>query len=209
MYNYWDEEARARFPDRVVNIKMQKEWQQEQDAVALTDTSVAVILNGEKRGTDPNSTTTAPNSGGDAVKILSTIDKLGSSSKGGKPLSPKLKDLEDVAIAIELLMITRRSQQGNTSHSAPILTLEQFVRKRCPELTLYASDEQYKGESVESQLQGARWQGPDISVATDRWKRLHKIETHRTWRNRAIFVAKGAVTGLLLSVVGILLQGTR
>ena len=209
VYNYWDKEAGERYPDRVVHIKAQRECQREQEAVALTDAAVAVILRDTVHGTDKNETSGRAIDSSGAMATLTTIDELGSSSEGKTHVSSKLKKLEDSAIAIELLILARKSEQEHASQNVPIPTLERFVRERCPELVLYTSEERHAGESIESQLQGARWQGPEISQAMDRWERVHKKVTRRRWKNRVIFLAKGAAAGLLLSVAGTLLQGTR
>lgn len=202
VYNYWDVNAKTRYPDHILNMKTKRELQQKQNSMALTDASVVAILHDEKYGTIQNESASITNSS-DVMKILATIDGLNPLNRGRKQLSPTFKYLEEVSVAIELLMIVKQSKQEHPYINIPVPTLERFIRRRCPELTLYTSEEQYAGESVETQLRIANWKGPEISHAMNRWTRIQEKETYRTWRNRAFFVA----TGVFLSIAGSMLQG--
>ena len=123
-----------------------------------------------------------------------------------KDNSTSFKQLEDVIVAIELLMIMQQDQQSTatSTHDDDALrqTLEQFIKNRYPTLTLYTSDEQYKDESVESQLKNAKWKELEYTDALNRWTHVHEKETYRTWRNRSLIVA----SGILLSIAGSLLR---
>merc|ERR1739849_44272 len=91
------------------------------------------------------------------------------------------------------------------SDDVPVSTLERYVRRLCPELILYISEEEYAGESIEAQLQSAGWKGPEILEAMAKWEQLRSKETRRTWKKRALVVAMT----LLLPAAGIVLQGAR
>ncbi|KAL7535109.1 hypothetical protein ACHAXR_010139 [Thalassiosira sp. AJA248-18] len=189
VYNYWDGKTDTRNPDHVLTIKSKHDLQQQQNSMVLADASVALILQNEKHDSTEQR---------DMVKVLATIDEL--NSKARKQPSPTFKYLEDVSVAIELLMIMKQFREDHAT--IDVQTLEQFIFSRCPGLTLYTSDEQYDGESVESQLHIANWKEPKISHAIERWNHIHEKETYRTWRNRAIFVA----SGVFLSIAGAMLQ---
>jgi len=185
VYNYWDVNTRKRYPDHIVNIKTREELQHNQDSMALTDASVAVILQDDSG----------------IMKILASIDAMNPQSKRRKQSLPKFKDLKEVSVAIELLMTVKGSKQEQPEN-VQVPDLEQFIRKRCPGLVLYASEEKYRGESVESQLNTVNWEGPDASDAMRRWTEIREGETRRTWRNRGMVVA----TGVLLAIVGSIFQ---
>jgi len=205
VYNFWDENAKSRYPEHILNIKSKKELQRRQDLMALTDASIAVILHDEKCGTyqHDDSASAANRSSDDLMKIVTTINKLSSSNKGRKQLS--VKSLEEVSVAIQLLMILNQSKQDHPTTDTVSITLEKFIRKRCPEITLFTSEEHYDGESFESQLRIANWKGPELSHAMHRWKQVYGNEVHRTWKNRAFIVA----TGMILAVAGSILRGSK
>lgn len=191
VYNYWDANTRKRYPDHIVNIKPKRDLQLQQNSMALTDASVAVVLHSERNAT--------AKTGRDMMKTLAIINGLNE----GRKLP--LKRLEDFASAIELLMTMKQLKQDQQPFDVQVSTLETFIHRRCPELTLYTSDEEYENESVESQLRMSNWKGPESSQAMDRWKKVQEKETYQTWKNRALFVA----TGVLLSIAGSMLQGSR
>jgi len=190
MYNYWDANTKTRYPDHVLDIKTRGELQKKQYVMALADATVASII--EKGGSTRL-----------AMEILATIDDLSSSTKRQKKLSTTSKCLKEVSVAIELLMIAKLFETESPSIDVP--ALERYIRKRYPELTIYTSEEQYRDESIESQLRMATWKGPELSQAMDSWRQVHEKERYQTWRNRVLFIA----TGVLVSVAGTLLQGNR
>ena len=202
VYNWWDAKAKDKYPEHIVNIKTQDELQQIQNSMTYADVAVAAILSSDKES-EANSKDV----------VMNIIDNLNAQNEGrqGQLKSTSFKQLEDVTVAIELLMAMKKKQQEDQQSTAKTKThdddalrqtLEQFIKKRYPKLTLYTSDEQYKGESVESQLKNAKWRGPDYTDALKRWTHVHEKETYRTWRNRSLIV----ISGILLSVAGSLLQ---
>jgi len=201
LYNFFDEDTKTRYPEHILEIKTKRELQQKQDLMALTDASVAVILHDEAyfTGQHDNPARTTSNRGDDVIKIITTIKELIS---GGKRHLPGFNSLEHVSFAIQLLMVLKQSKQDQSTVDT-VPALERFIRKRCPGLTLYTSEEKYNGESVESQLRIAGWNGPELSKAKQRWDQIQRKEIDRTWRNRAFFVA----TAVILSVAGSMLQG--
>jgi len=141
--------------------------------------------------------------------VMNIINNLNTQNEGrqGQLKSTSFKQLEDVTVAIELLMTMKIDQPSSTTtktHDDDALrqTLEQFIKKRYPTLTLYTLEEQYKDESVESQLKNAKWIGSEYTDAVKRWTHVHEKETYRIWRNRSLIV----VSGILLSIAGSLLQ---
>jgi len=206
VYNFWDQNAKSRHPEHILNIKSKKELQKRQDLMALTDVSIAAILHDEKCGTyqhDDSASAANRSSDDELMKIVTTINKLSSSNRGRKQLS--FKNLEEVSVAIQLLMILNQSKQDHPATDALSIALEKFIRKRCPEITLFTSEELNDGESVESQLRIANWKGPEPSHAMHRWKHIYGNEVHRTWKNRALVVA----TGVILTVAGSILRGNK
>eukprot|EP00584_Thalassiosira_punctigera_P009187 CAMPEP_0172531676 /NCGR_PEP_ID=MMETSP1067-20121228/4981_1 /TAXON_ID=265564 ORGANISM="Thalassiosira punctigera, Strain Tpunct2005C2" /NCGR_SAMPLE_ID=MMETSP1067 /ASSEMBLY_ACC=CAM_ASM_000444 /LENGTH=513 /DNA_ID=CAMNT_0013316077 /DNA_START=312 /DNA_END=1851 /DNA_ORIENTATION=- len=187
LYNFFDEDTKTRYPEHILEIKTKRELQQKQDLMALTDASVAVILHDEAyfTGQHDNPARTTSNRGDDVIKIITTIKELIS---GGKRHLPGFNSLEHVSFAIQLLMVLKQSKQDQSTVDT-VPALERFIRKRCPGLTLYTSEEKYNGESVESQLRIAGWNGPELSKAKQRWDQIQRKEIDRTWRNRAFFVA--------------------
>ena len=201
VYNWWDAKARDKYPEHIVNIKTQDELQQIQNSMTFADVAVAAILSADKESDSKD-------------VVMNIIKNLNAQSevRQGQLKSTSFKQLEDVTVAIELLMTMKKKQQEDqqlttattTTHDDDALrqTLEQFIKKRYPALTLYTSDEQYKDESVESQLKNANWKEPEYSDAFKRWTHVREKETYRTWRNRSLIV----VSGILLSIAGSLLQ---
>ena len=200
VYNWWDAKAKDKYPEHIVNIKTQDELQQIQNSMTYTDVAVAAILSSDKESDHKANTKDV---------VMNIINNLNAQNEGrqGQLKSTSFKQLEDVTVAIELLMTMKIDQPSSTTtktHDDDALrqTLEQFIKKRYPTLTLYTSDEQYKDESVESQLKNAKWRGPEYSDAINRWTHVHEKERYWTWRNRSLVV----VSGVLLSIAGSLLQ---
>ena len=216
VYNYWDSNANSRYPDHVVTIKPKRVVQQTQDSMVMTDAVVATLLFRDSNGGICNSTR---DSGNDSIEtncksqdlhdILSKISDLDKNRIDGKKQSfINFDSMDDVCVAIELLMLLRSTtsskeslKNNNLLKEAIIPELESFIRSRLPAITLYTMDEKYSGESVESQLQSAGWKGPELSQAFDQWEHVHKQEVYRTWRNRFVLVA----TSVILSIGGSLL----
>lgn len=199
-YNYWDKSVGWRHPEHVVSVRTATELRRAQNSLALTDAAVTLLLGSDAKGDVRNGAADASNLN-QALKILEAIEL--DYIRTEKQLSPKLKQLEKVSIPIELLMIARLQKQECTSENIPVSTLERYVRRLCPEIILYTSDEQYAGESIELQLQNANWKGPDTRKALAKWQWLHGKDGRHAWRKRALV----ATTGLLLTVAGWMLQG--
>ena len=204
VYNYWDMNVKKRYPEHVItNIKMKEELQQVQNSMAATDVHVAAILQHERLDKADQSHPTTPSGDlntNDMTSIQSIIDKLNSMSEGGKLLPPSnFKQIGDVVVAIEVLMIMKQKQsRESVGDGVSIQKLEQFVHRHCPELILYTADEQYVGESVESQLRLAKWKSPEPSKTVAQWDQVQQQDTRRVWRNRSLF----ALCGIVLSIVG-------
>jgi len=204
VYNWWDVKAKDRYPEHIVNIKSQDELHQIQNSMTYTDVAVATILSADKE---------SDNQANSKDVVMNIINNLNAQNEGrqGQLKSTSFRQLEDVTVAIELLLTMKKKQLDQQSTTATTnmhdddalrQTLEQFIKKRYPVLTLYTSDEQYKDESVESQLKNAKWRGPEYSDAINRWTHVHEKERYRTWRNRSLVV----VSGILLSIAGSLLH---
>ena len=90
----------------------------------------------------------------------------------------------------------------NTSFAVEeIPKLERYIRRIHPKIVIYAADERYKGESVESQLKNTGWEGQnDVSDALEAWKQI-QAESYKTWRNRVLLASSVAVSiiGLIVS----------
>jgi len=200
VYAWWDAKAKDRYPEHIVNIKSQDELHQIQNSMTYTDVAVATILSADKE---------SDNQANSKDVVMNIINNLNTQNEGrqGQLKSTSFKQLEDVTVAIELLMTMKIDQPSSTTtktHDDDALrqTLEQFIKKRYPTLTLYTLEEQYKDESVESQLKNAKWIGSEYTDAVKRWTHVHEKETYRIWRNRSLIV----VSGILLSIAGSLLQ---
>ena len=204
VYNWWDAKAKDKYPEHIVNIKTQDELQQLQNSMTYTDVAVAAILSSDKESVNQVNSKDA---------VMNIINNLNAQNeeRQGQLQSASFKQLEDVTVAIELLMTMKKKQLDQPLTTATTIThgddalrqtLEQFIKKRYPTLTLYTSDEQYKDESVESQLKNAKWKELEYTDALNRWTHVHEKETYRTWRNRSLIVA----SGILLSIAGSLLQ---
>jgi len=204
VYNWWDAKAKDKYPEHIVNIKTQDELQQIQNSMTYTDVAVAAILSSDKE---------SDNQANRKDVVMNIINNLNAQNEGrqGQLKSTSFKQLEDVIVAIELLLTMKKKQLDQQSTTATTnmhdddalrQKLEQFIKKLYPTLTLYTSDEQYKDESVESQLKNAKWIGSEYTDAVKRWTHVHEKETYRLWRNRSLIV----VSGILLSIAGSLLQ---
>jgi hypothetical protein len=205
VYNYWDMNVKTRYPEHVIsNIETKGELQQIQSSMALTDLHVAAILLHKRLNRSvPSVQASDGTDAKDMTSIQNIIDELNSMNAGQQLLpSSKFKHIGDVSAAIELLMIMKQNQT-EAPVDATIQKLEQFVHRRCPGLILYTADEQYVGESIESQLRIAKWKGPELSKAIARWDRVQKQDTRWVWINRSLV----AVCSILLSIVG--MQGSR
>jgi hypothetical protein len=185
VYNYWDDDTKLRHPERVINVKSEDELQQIQNSAALTDACVAYILH------QSNSI-----NNDDVMKILN------SKSKGQNYTYDRVKQLENVSAAIELLLIMKQTNQVKMN-SVSVDTVEKFVRQRFPDLTLYSADELYQDMSVESQLRLAGWKGSELHDAIDNWKSVQEGERLKIRTSRLLL----AVSGIILSVAASMLRG--
>lgn len=191
VYNYWDANTKARYPENIVNIKSVAVLQNTQNSVATTDLIVASILQNQSFDADQ------------MMKVLTIIDNLISENNKGRKLTPyQFKQLKEVSSAIELLMLMKQSNQLDVNDEL-VETLEKFVWNRYPELSLYSADELYRDISVESQLRIANWNGQGLSDALDKWKSVQEYETRRIRMRRSLFV----VSGILLSIAGSMIRG--
>lgn len=208
VYNYWDVNAKTRYPEHILSIESKADLQQQQVSMAITDASVAILLNDANDVNDATDTNK-----GDLKSILETIDEMNEKPSGiWKQSKTKINLLEEVCVAIELLMALKlhASEGKSTTKEASIDSntnlvsdLERYINTKCPELTLYSADEKYRGASVESQLQSAGWKGPGVSLSLKKWENIvHQEETWRSWRNRAIFAA----SSLALSIGALMLS---
>jgi hypothetical protein len=193
-YNYWDLNTATRYPDHVVSndIPSLSSLQQAQDSMLVTDASVAAILHKS-----------------DLKFIQKTIDDL-----DDRPLldgkkrksSGDMVAMKNVTVALRLLMMLQRTPKEEMNESASfavdeIPKLERYIRRIHPKLVIYAADEKYKGESVESQLKNTGWKEQnDVSGALEEWKQI-QAESYKTWRNRVLLASSVAVSiiGLILS----------
>jgi hypothetical protein len=200
VYNYWDMNVKTRYPEHVIhNIKTKEELQQIQNSLAVTDVHAAAIIQHEKesdQAVPPSSDT----SNREITLAQSIVDRLNAMNEGGKSLPcSKFKQIGDVSAAVELLLIMKTQPTKELDDvDVSIQQLEQFVHRQCPELTLYTADEQYGGESIESQLRIANWKGPELYKAIARWDQVQKQDTRRVWMNRSLVV----ICGIVLSIVG-------
>ena len=197
IYNWWDIDAKNKYPEHILHIKSEHELTQTQTSMTYTDVAVASILQNEQLDNEQTVT-----------KILTSINNsVGDSeqSKGQQLLKPaSFRQLEDVTIALELLMTMRKlGRQEQPADIQRTQTLEQFIRKRFPQLTLYKSEEQYADESVESQL--LNWNnGPTYAQALDRWQHVHEKEVYIRRRIRSLVM----ISGMLLAIAGSLIRGS-
>ena len=193
-YNYWDQNTATRYPDHVVSndIPSLSTLQQAQDSMLVTDASVAAILHKS-----------------DLKSIKKTIDDLDDRTllDGKKRKSSgDMETMKNVNVALRLLMMLQRTPKEemneNTSFAVDeIPKLERYIRRIHPKIVIYAADEKYKGESVESQLKNTGWEGQnDVSGALEEWKQI-QAESYKTWRNRVLLASSVAVSviGLILS----------
>ena len=140
VYNYWDANTKAQYPDHIMNFKLEAELQNTQNSVEILDFVVAPILRNKTFDADQT------------MKVLTKNDDLISeNNRGRKQSSYQVKQLEDLSSAIKLLMLMKQSNQLDVNGKL-VETLEQFVRNRYPELTLYSANELFRDVSVESQL---------------------------------------------------------
>ena len=204
VYNYWDMDVKIRYPEHVIHgIKTREELQQLQNSMALTDVHVAAILQHERLDEADQSDPTNPGGGSNTrnmTSVQSIIDELNSMSEGGNLLPPSnYKQIGDVVVAIEVLMIMKQKHSDElVGDVVSIQKLEQFVHRHCPALILHTADEQYVGESIESQLRTAKWKSPELSKAVARWDQVQQQDTRRVWMNRSLL----ALCGIVLSIVG-------
>lgn len=185
VYNYWDTDSKLRHPERVINVKSEMELQQIQNSAASTDASVAYFLHQEN-----------------AINKLTVIYDLNAKVKGRKFSSDKVKQLENISAAIELLLIAKQTNQVEVN-DVLVETLEKFVRKHSPDLILYSADELYRDMSVESQLRIANWKGSGLHDAIDNWKSVQEGVRLKIRTSRLLIV----VSGVILSVVTSMLRG--
>jgi hypothetical protein len=185
VYNYWDADIKLRHPERVINVKSEDELQQIQNSASWIDASVTYILH------QSNSI-----NNDDVMKILN------SKSKGQNYTYDRVKQLENVSAAIELLLIMKQTNQVKMN-SVSVDTVEKFVRQRFPDLTLYSADEMYQDMSVESQLRIAEWKGSELHDAIDNWKSVQEGERLKIRTSRLLL----AVSGIILSVAASMLRG--
>lgn len=196
VYNYWDVKTATRYPDHVVsNIPSKSSLQMKQDSMLVTDASVATLLH--KNDLEAIQTALDDVDGGktssDSVKQSSTVD---------------LKAQHEVNIALELLMLLRQVSKEEDDgvlekqYTDEIPALEKYIRRKSPQIVLYTNDEEYKGESVESQLRHCGWKTPtDLSNALEQWHRVQE-ESYRSWRNKALLASSVVLSigcSLLLS----------
>ena len=190
VYNYWDVNMKSRYPDHVVDLKPTSELQQRQQAIAITDATVAVILDQN----DKSNHRSKNERHSDLISALGKIDELRYKTKRTWKQSTDNDSLEEVAVALELLMALRQTAGAeNGVGIAPHLVsdLERFILKRFPDISLY--NEESKRFSVESQLEANNWKGPDLAVALDRWESLCQEETSQIRKRIGISVVVGAL----------------
>ena len=191
VYNYWDADIKLRHPERVINVKSEDELQQIQNSASWIDASVAYILH---RANSINKD--------DVMKIPTVIDNLNSKSKGQNYTYDRVKQLENVSAAIELLLIMKQTNQVKVN-TVSVDTVEKYARQRFPDLTLYSADELYRDMSVESQLRIAGWKGSELHDAIDNWKSVQEGERLKIRTSRLLL----AVSGIILSVAVSMLRG--
>ena len=190
VYNYWDVKTASRYPDHVVsNIPSKSSLQMKQDSMVVTDASVATLLQNN-----------------DVEAIQNALNDADDKPGGAKKKSPDLKSLEEVHIALELLMLLQQASKENDTvlpkhYTDEIPKLERYIRRRSPKIVLYTSDEECKDESVESQLRNGHWKGPKLESAFQKWHHVQE-QSYKSWRNRALFASSLVVSigcSLLLS----------
>lgn len=193
-YNYWDLNTATRYPDHVVsNIPSLSGLQQAQDSMLVTDASVAAILQKS-----------------DLKSIQKTIDDLDDrqllDGKKRKSSGDNMVTMKNVTVALRLLMLLQQTSENemneNTSFAVDeIPKLERYIRRMHPKIVIYAADEKYKGESVESQLKNTGLEGQnDVSVALEEWKQI-QAESYKTWRNRALLASS-----VVVSIIGLIVS---
>ena len=214
VYNYWDTSIQDKYPESIVTIPTENELQNVQYSMMMNDVVVASILSSQGEGSkrsDSSGTEQTDSSNKDIVmKIVTSINSLNNdNSKKIQPAS-SFQQLDNVIIAIELLMTINEQQQQSSDREDEATnemiqmkhSLERYIKQYYPQLTLYTCNEQYINESVESQLSIGKWKAPEYTKAYDRWKDVHEKERRRTWRNRSFVV----VTGIFLSVAASILS---
>jgi len=188
-YNYWDTTTVDRHPDNVVEIPTVDETSRRQGAVATSDALAAALLLGEGRGEEG------------MERILRTVDELTRDGRGRAGVPPT-ETFEDVASALDVLMSHRIHGRDLPADSTDG-KLEEFVRRRCPDVMLSPSDETFARTSVETQLRGSGWKAPDEGPSMSRWEGASERERRRTVRRRAVVAATGGA--VLLAIAGLLL----
>lgn len=191
-YNYWDLNTATRYPDHVVSMESLSTLQQAQDSMLVTDASVAEILH----KSDLKS----------IQKTIADLDDRALHDGKKRKSSGDMETMKNVNVALRLLMMLQRTSKEEMNESTSfaveeIPKLERYIRRIHPNIVLYAADERYKGESVESQLKNSGWEGQnDVSGALEEWKQI-QAESYKTWRNRALLASSVAVSiiGLILS----------
>ena len=188
-YNYWDSTTADRHPDGVVEIPTADETSRRQGAVATSDALAAALLLGEGR------------SGEGTGRILRTAGELARDGRGRAGV-PSAEAFEDAASALEVLMSHRIHGRDLPADSTEG-RLEDFVRRQCPGVMLYPSDETFARTSVETQLRGTGWKAPDEGRSTSRWEEASERERMRTVRRRVVIAATGGAA--LLAIAGLML----
>ena len=175
VYNYWDVKTATRYPDHVVsNIPSTSSLHAKQESMLVTDASVAALLHKN-----------------DLEAIQTAIDDIDDKSSGVKQSPADLKSLNEVNIALELLMMLQQASKEEDEvlqkqYTDEIPKLEKYIRQKSPKIVLYTNDEECKGESVESQLRNGGWKRPEnLSIALEQWHHVQE-ESYKSWRNRAL-----------------------
>ncbi|KAL7486671.1 hypothetical protein ACHAW6_012282, partial [Cyclotella cf. meneghiniana] len=196
IYNYWDSNLKSQYPDHVVDMKPTQILQCQQESMAITDASVVILLVQNVKCADVDVSMSGTQSA-----LTSILDKINALRKGNKS---KLDSLEEVCVAIELLMtLERMSRAEKNSITDPTIVpvLEKFVRKSFPDIMLYKKDEFLSGLSVESQLHAAGWEGSDLSESMNRWEGICREQANHMKRRIGISLLTGVLLSVLLSIV--------
>ncbi|KAL3798569.1 hypothetical protein HJC23_011873 [Cyclotella cryptica] len=196
IYNFWDSNLTSRYPDHVVDLKPTQLLECKQESMAITDASVFFLLDQHVKCTEVDA------SRSEALRDLTSIlDKINALQNRNKST---FDSLEEVCVAIELLMIIKR--MSNTENNAvidPTLVpdLERFVRKRFPDIMLYKRDEYLPGLSVESQLQEAGWEGSTFSESISKWEAVCREKAHQMQKRIGFSVLAGVLLSIVVSSV--------
>lgn len=198
IYNYWDEKIRSKYSSHIVDVKSSDYLKETQNSLAVTDAVVALIAE-QSAGTTSGQYTKQNN-------IQSIFDNLNTlrGDPNRKQKSKMKASLDEVCIALVLLMALKHKTDAlcSTTCSTLINELEQFIRKTCPNIILYTSDEIYRGTSIESQLEAAGLKESDISLALEKWDNLCKDKNAHKKKIGLLFVS-----GVVLSVAASLMIG--